>query len=573
MTGGLLQIATYGSQDMYLTGIPEITFFKVVYRRYTNFSMESIIIPFDNQTGFGKTMDVILPRVGDLINRTYLQIILPEITIKRRIPVTNEMSELNILNQQYEYITDFMTINIQAYRNGMENINVLNITPETIITAIDDTYNINNFSTMIKVNFISVLNNTNFSYNNICFQELMNTLKDENGMILLTTTILMIKKLLLRGLNMSQRLLNYHYNKIKKLSEKVIDQTNIYAKIAWIKKLGHFIINQIEVSLGGNIIDTHNSYWIDIWYELNKVNNIDSIYNRMIGNVDELTIPSRSKKSYTLYIPLNFWFCKFTGLSMPLVASQYHNVTLSVRLRELYECLYIAELTDEEQADPIIRKSRIRELKILDLRNFTDQTGIDLEANLYVDYIFLDNMERKKFAQSSHEYLIEQIQYIYYSNNTPNPLSLDLQLNYACRTLFWIVQDTSIIKYTDGYNELKWSKYTFGDNNKKILYTSSISFNGTTRLIPMETIFTNYVVSFYCFSSTPSDGINLYSFALYPREQQPSGSCNMSKLTKVVLSVEFNEIITSGLFDVHVFALNYNILRLFSGFSSLAFGI
>lgn len=573
MTGGLLQIATYGSQDMFLTGIPEITFFKVVYRRYTNFSMESIIIPFDNQTGFGKTMDVILPRVGDLIHKSYLQIILPEITIKRRVPVTNNISELNILNQQYQYIVDFMAINIQAYRNGMENIHVLNITPETIITAIDNTYNINNFLTITKVNFISILNNTHFLYNNICFQELMNTLKDVNGIVFSTTTISMIKNLLLRGLNMSQRLLTLHYNKIKLLSEKVSDQTNAYAKIAWIKKLGHFIINQIEVSLGGNVIDTHSSYWIDAWYELNKVNNIDSIYNRMIGNVDELTVPSRSKNSYTLYIPLTFWFCKFTGLSMPLVASQYHNISFSVRLRELHECLYIAELTDEELVDPNIRKSRIKELKILDLKNFTDQTGLDLDANLYIDYIFLDNMERKKFAQSSHEYLIEQIQYIYYNNNTPNPLSLDLQLNYACKTLIWIVQDISNIKYTDGYNELKWSKYTYGENNIQILNTSSILFNGTTRLIPIESTFTNYVVPFYFFFSTPSDGVNVYSFALYPREQQPSGSCNMSKLTKVVLSIEFNKMITSGLFDVHVFALNYNILRLFSGLSSLAFGI
>lgn len=573
MAGGLLQISTYGSQDMFLTGVPEITFFKVVYRRYTNFSMESMIIPFDNQTGFGKTMDVILPRVGDLVHKIYLQIDLPEIAIKRRIPITNDIPEMNILNQKYQYIVDFMTINIQAYRNGMENISVLNITPETIITAIDNTYNINNFLTTTKSNFISVLNNTHFLYNNICFQELMNTLKDNNGNIIPNTTILMIQKLLLRGLNMSQRLLSYYYNKKKILSDKISDQTNPYAKIAWIKKLGHFIINQIEVSLGGNVIDVHNSYWIDTWYELNRINNLDSIYDRMIGNVNELIVPSRSKSSYTLYIPLSFWFCKFTGLSIPLVASQYHNIALSIRLREFHECLYIAELTNSELDDPIIRKSKIKELKIIDLKNFTDQTGLDLNANLYVDYIFLDNSERKKFAQSSHEYLIEQIQYIYYNNNTPNSLSLDLQLNYACKCLIWIVQDNSLIKYIDGYNELKWYKYTYGDNDYHILKSSSLLFNGTTRLIPIEPIFTNYVLPFYHFSSTPPDGINIYSFALYPAEQQPSGSCNMSKLTKVILSLEFNDVITSGSYDVHVFALNYNILRLFSGISSLAFGI
>lgn len=571
MSGGLLQIATYGSQDMFLTSSPQITFFKVVYRRYTNFSMESILVNFDNTTGFGKTIDVKLPRIGDLIYRSYLQITLPEILIKRRLPTTNNISELNNVITKYQYILDFMYVNIQAYRNGMENINVINVTPSFIISSIDATYNIGNFLTSIKTNFISTLNGTKFLYSNISFQELMNTLKDINGVVLPTATIDDIKKLLQQGLNLSQRYMSFYYKKLKSLKDLVADQTNPYAKIAWIKKIGHFIVNQIEIYLGGNLLDVQNSYWLDIWYELNKTNNMGEIYNKMIGNIDELTTPSRTKKSYVLYIPIKFWFCRSSGSSLPLVASQYHDVTINIRLKNFHECLYISELTELELNDSVLRKNKIKELKIPDLKNYVEQTGKDLDACLLIDYIFLDTNERKKFAQSSHEYLIEQVQHIFHNNVTPLPISLDLQLNYACKELIWLIQDVSLIKYTDGYNELKWNVYTYNDSH--ILSNSSIFFNGTSRLIQSNPSFTNYVIPFYFHDSTPSDGINVYSFALYPKEHQPSGSCNMSKISKVILSLNFNKNITNGLFNIHIFCTNYNILRFMSGISGLAFGI
>ena len=79
MGGGLTQLVAYGAQDVYLTGNPQITFWKVTYRRHTNFAMESIEQTFNGQADFGRRVTCTVSRNGDLAYRTYLQVTLPEI--------------------------------------------------------------------------------------------------------------------------------------------------------------------------------------------------------------------------------------------------------------------------------------------------------------------------------------------------------------------------------------------------------------------------------------------------------------------------------------------------------------
>jgi len=79
MAGGLMQLVAYGAQDVFLTGTPEITFWKVSYRRHTNFAMESIEQTFQGQADFGRRVTCTISRNGDLCYRTYLQVTLPEI--------------------------------------------------------------------------------------------------------------------------------------------------------------------------------------------------------------------------------------------------------------------------------------------------------------------------------------------------------------------------------------------------------------------------------------------------------------------------------------------------------------
>ena len=78
MGGGLVQLAAYGSQDVYLTTNPDITYFKAVYRRYTNFSMESIIQLIDGNINFGGNMTIVIARNGDLLGNMVVQVSLPD---------------------------------------------------------------------------------------------------------------------------------------------------------------------------------------------------------------------------------------------------------------------------------------------------------------------------------------------------------------------------------------------------------------------------------------------------------------------------------------------------------------
>ena len=111
MPGGLIQILSYGSQDLFLTGTPEITFFKTVYRRHTVFSIESIQVNFDDPVGFGKTCAMTVPKVGDLMHKTYLQITLPQISLQRFNPSSNLEPLLRIAEENFQKTLNFMKIN------------------------------------------------------------------------------------------------------------------------------------------------------------------------------------------------------------------------------------------------------------------------------------------------------------------------------------------------------------------------------------------------------------------------------------------------------------------------------
>ena len=182
-------------------------------------------------------------------------------------------------------------------------------------------------------------------------------------------------------------------------------------KWAWISKIGNVIIKKTTLTIGGSIIDTLYGDWINIWNELNRNNGNDRGYNNMIGNISDLTDLDSIHYEYTCFIPLPFFFCKNNGLVLPLIALQYHDVEINIELKPFHECI-----VKEKNCD-------IQNLNIADGR-------------LLLDYIFLDSAERKRFAQASHEYLIEQVQV---SENIVNSnlIRTKLNFNHPCKALYW----------------------------------------------------------------------------------------------------------------------------------------
>jgi len=423
MGGGLLQLVAYGAQDVYLTGNPQITFFKVVYRRHTNFALESIQQTFNGSVGYGQRVTATISRNGDLISRAYLVI---KTTDKKLVPY-----------------------------------------------------------------------------------------------------------------------------------------------------FGLKVIKHAEVEIGGQRIDKHYADWMYIWNELSMPVAKKQGYYNMVGGKggDELV-------DLSLYVPLEFWFCRNIGLALPLIGLQYHEVKINIQFEE----------------------------PGLVLQNGAG-AATNLSASLWVDYIYLDTDERRKFAQSSHEYLIEQLQFTGKESATNK---IKLNFNHPVKELIWVVHDSGLVA-EDWFNytttvtsdstlvkgaigskktedeaadpartavyDFPYSKYVTsmgpGAQTNPVKQAKLI-LNGNDRFHARDGRYFNIVQPYQHHENVPNNaGINVYSFALKPEEHQPSGSLNMSRIDTAVLDLQYADgykaLNTSSEKQVSIFAVNYNVLRILSGMGGIAY--
>jgi hypothetical protein len=292
------------------------------------------------------------------------------------------------------------------------------------------------------------------------------------------------------------------------------------------------------------------------------------------NDADKLTgcIPER-----TLYIPLEFWFNRHTGLALPLIALQYHEVKINVEFNQLQYLCNIAAGTAATGAS---------------VQNVLTAVGnLGLAAcSLYVDYVYLDTEERRRFAQVAHEYLIEQLQFTGTESVTSTSNKIQLSFNHPCKELIWVVQNPSYLDCNSALNS-PW-RYTDAQLGNPVA-VAKIQLNGQDRFTEREGSYFNFVQPFQHHTSTPATGINVYSFALKPEDLQPSGSCNFSRIDNAVLNLTLtpatfltyvNSIAdgksangksadgnkqTSA--NVNIYATNYNVLRIMSGMGGLAY--
>jgi hypothetical protein len=446
MGGGLLQLVAYGAQDVYLTGNPQITFFKAAYRRHTNFAIEAIEQTFNGNAAFGSRVTCQITRNGDLINRVYL-----------RATFTNE-----------------------AANEGSAN-------------------------------------------------------NENNG-------------------------------------------------IALVPYFGLKLLKTIELEIGGQRIDKHYAEWLYIWNELSlPFGKRNGYYTMVGGDKYNHSIYLPAKRSYTVHVPLEFWFCRNVGLALPLIALQYHEVKINIDLE-----------TKTNLVDKTANYSD-KAFSLLDLygslitNSTTPKTNAELtsgsidnlklnEVNLWVDYIFLDTDERRRFAQLSHEYLIEQLQFtgsdtITNSNNTK---SIRMNFNHPCKELIWYIKPNKSANIVHPANyDLFWNNFSTRntDNNQWLgtnpVVKAKIQLNGNDRFAERDGNYFSLVQPYQHHDNTPDafhEGINVYSFAIKPEEHQPSGTLNMSRIDTAILSVA-----SSVAGDIYIYTTNYNVLRILSGMGGLAY--
>jgi hypothetical protein len=577
MPGGLIELTTYGSQDLYLTGDPEITFFKIVYRRHTHFSVESVRVNFDDTVGFDSASTLTIPKIGDLIHKMYLEIDIPEIQLKRCLQDGCGEDLKKKLDQaiiDYKIATKFMSINRRAYSESHEILEAKNSnSPKGVINKInkifkdeEDVNIIKAFRSLLKTNSD---NSCLFNYEDVCMKSIVDNLQNLNK----KTGLEDMFKCMKIGINKSIKTQEYYFKRVRLMKDAYEDSINDNIKFAWVERLGHSIIEEVEIRIGGDKIDKHLGEWINVWYELTAHRDIEDIYFKMIVNVEELVSFDRiTKPKYKLKVPMQFWFNRFNGLAFPLIAMDYHDITFHVKFRKFEQVAYVEDKTkifvdDDSACDKLF------------LDEVSEVLGVDLDATLLIDYIYLDSDERKRFAQSAHEYLIEQLQVL-------EILDVDVQtqnivLNNFChpsKELVWVNQKKEYTENLSGFTKLRWDNYSMTDDNKgNPIKSAGMDFHGYTRVPKLDGNYFNYVQPYQHHYTTPSDGINMYSFALFPEEHQPSCTANFSRLSRVMLALELNEKFFDcnkgdrPRYNTRIYTRNTNILRIFSGFGSVAF--
>ena len=366
---------------------------------------------------------------------------------------------------------------------------------------------------------------------------------------------------------------------------------NVYAKY-----FGLRVINYVEIEIGGQRIDKHYSHWLYIWNELTLPISKQDGYMDMVGAYGGTVSLESSTKSIKpiLYIPLEFWFCRNVGLALPLIALQYHEVKLNINFEQETKLRYDATVT-------------------------TTATSPTFTASLWVDYIFLDTDERRRFAQLSHEYLIEQLQFTGEEAITSTNVKAKLNFNHPCKELVWFLTNSknnnnNWFNYTTTINNVSGPDFGTDKLTKKLMCDGLSGFgssttaellypanpvknaklvlNGNDRFATRTGNYFNVVQPYQHHENVPANaGINVYSFALKPEEHQPSGTLNMSRIDTAVLNLtvfnqttalggtgyEGNEAASyKGKYDsadssLLVYATNYNVLRILSGMGGLAY--
>ena len=329
--------------------------------------------------------------------------------------------------------------------------------------------------------------------------------------------------------------------------------------------LGYRLIRHVELDIGGQIVDRMYSEFMVIWAQLTLSQDarlkLSAMVNPTIRNDSECADDGRKVRANALYIPLPFFFTRNPGAALPLIALQYHEVKINVLWN-----------------DPQFFAGDF---------NLVSNCPPATQAALYIDYIYLDTEERRRMAQASHEYLIEQTQFnedkgIRGANNR-----IDLTFNHPVKELIWVVQPAY---YTDCKLAAKLQQtrlYPF-DYDNALVYEQWIQINGQDRLDRRYGDYYSKVQPFQHHTGIGSSqvagggDIYCYSFALRPEEHQPSGTCNFSRIdtATIVMNMAGVDTIPPGIgpstsdagdWNVRVYAVNYNVLRVMSGMGGLAY--
>ena len=358
MTGGLIQLVSFGKQDGYLTFNPQITYFKKIYRRHTIFGIELIETIPDQQPEYDNRISFKLNNISDLISKCYVEIELPYLSFIEDVKITAlKQNELQNITKDitkwktlYENLKKYCMIEIQLYQ---------------ILISLLDSININ--LSIIKQNTIKF--NTKYKKSkdqliNLIFNDIYNDINLSGYILQLQYSIVLdeyidydklvnikisnLKTIITKYyINMLKHLKYYHSNYIF-YQNKYNQLVNKNVNFAWIENLAHYFFTDFEVEIGGNVIEKYSSDQSFIYQTHHIKEEQKKIYNSMIGNNENLiSFNNYKKNSTTLFLPLNFWFCKDIGSSLPAVALSNSSISINLKLNKLKNLIYFRDYEKE----------------------------------------------------------------------------------------------------------------------------------------------------------------------------------------------------------------------------------
>ena len=325
--------------------------------------------------------------------------------------------------------------------------------------------------------------------------------------------------------------------------------------VKWVDGIGNAIIESVQIKIGGYTVDTQSGEWMDINSQYNVSQDKRSAYDEMIG----YSTNNNANSDLTLHIPLNFWFSN-PGLALPIEALQYHDIEIYFTFANLADMILSDSTTSI--TNPIAVKG--------------GGTAKFIDCKIYIDYIFLDTEEKRRIIQSSHEYLIEQVQILNSEDILTNDTSrkIDLFLKHPVKSLYWVISNDQYTTTgtTGEHNQpLKYDAIN-GITNKDTFKTMRLLFNGSDRFTDRPAKYFRLTQPFQYFKCCPKKKIYSYTFALRPYDLQPSGSCNFSRIDNVKMNITFDSTTqTATPSKLKVYAVNYNVLRIMNGMSSIVF--
>ena len=651
MTGGIIQMVISGKQDIYLTINPEITFFKKVYKRHTNFSTELIELFPEQTINFNDELSFILNQ-GDAIHRCYFEITLPSYSFsdkyitetkyieRNKLIINNLTTQYNNYKTLYNNLKGFVDVESNLYRILYNILQTENITLTLLkeqVSSFNYKYKLTKDLYKTKVDE-TILSEINISYYISTLTKLITNDTTYDPLTFISKTEIINK------INIYYNQMVYYLNYYNDLINET--QTKLDAMIQpnqinfnFTKYLGHSFFEYVKLEIGGIQFDKYTKDILHIQQMHNVAPDQMANYLTMIGHTpDMIEYNNNIKGNRKILVPLIFWFNKNPGASLPIVAMQYSTAVINTKLSNIskiicfenYEKNYLdvlnvtvtnlttftlntnlrynsytininnksinyicniinnellllkfPELDNTQRAlilktngtysgngDPLDGLTYIinKDQWFHFLMTITDDKYKDfiykimsyypyINYNLYsssievpdvkliCEAVFLDDIERTKFAGGKLEYIVERFVSDTFTIKNTDFFDCELSFNNPCKELIWYIQPNLFI---DGYSpfgqnyELKFdiNNYT----NKNILIKQQFILNQLDVLL--SNVDNNYytnVLSYKFLNNTLPEGLYYHPFCLYPEETQPSGTCNF----RYIKGKQYNVILNS----------------------------